>query len=176
MVRILGLVRLLLLKVLYWEKLQFKNLFSVRCTWHFSLNISGAGRVVIGANVIFRDGININASGGLVSIGDNVFFNRNCSLNSKLNIDIGDGVLFGENILIYDHNHHINISSRRSEFTLGKVVVEPCAWIGAGSVLLKGTHIGHGSIVGALTKVDSVVTKNVIYCHVSQERIEDIKR
>lgn len=63
-------------------------------------------KLKIGKSVTWRRKISIMISSkGTVSIGEKCFFNNYCSLNSNLNVTIGDNCLFGENVKIYDHNH-----------------------------------------------------------------------
>ncbi|MBK8368419.1 MAG: hypothetical protein IPL10_13640 [Bacteroidetes bacterium] len=42
---------------------------------------------------------------GVISIGKNVFFNLGCSISCLESVTVGDDVLFGEGVKIYDHNH-----------------------------------------------------------------------
>src|SRR4051812_4748579 len=48
--------------------------------------------------------IRVGASGKL-TIGNNVFWNNHCSVNCMFDISIGENVMFGEAVKIYDHNH-----------------------------------------------------------------------
>ncbi|MBD1918053.1 acyltransferase [Phormidium sp. FACHB-322] len=53
-------------------------------------------------------------------------------------------------------NWESNSSSKEMGSPIG-ILIEENAWIGAKAILLKGTHIGAGSIVGACSVVSSVV-------------------
>lgn len=62
--------------------------------------------------VLFKKGVNFRSNfkiqmekSGQIIIGENVFFNNGCSINSLNEIVIGSNCLFGENVHIYDHNH-----------------------------------------------------------------------
>lgn len=74
---------------------------------------------------------------------------------------IGVYVGIGANVAIYDTDFHpIDPYERRYEDFKTKsspVVIDDYAWIGGNSIILKGVHIGKGSVVGA----GSVVTKDV---------------
>jgi acetyltransferase-like isoleucine patch superfamily enzyme len=65
-----------------------------------------AGKLYVGKGTTWRKGFSLMiAPNGKVSIGDNCFFNNNCSINSLGEVSIGDGCIFGEGVKIYDHNH-----------------------------------------------------------------------
>lgn len=65
--------------------------------------------------------------------------------------------------MFFDWNHLVpgqKGSLRESSKELvssGPIIIEKDSWIGAGSIILSGVTIGHGSVVGA----GSVVTKSV---------------
>lgn len=90
--------------------------------------------------------------GGSVKIGDNVFFNSGCSVNSLDAVSIGDGCIFGENVKIYDHNHRFNLEGvpyRESGFTTAPVSIGRDTWLCANVVVCKGVSIGEGCVVAA---------------------------
>lgn len=90
--------------------------------------------------------------GGIVSIGSDVFFNNNCSINCRETVTIGDYCLFGEGVRIYDHNHRFNMHGvpvAEQGFTCAPVTIGRNCWIGSNVVILKGAHIGDNCVVGA---------------------------
>ncbi|TGE39740.1 acyltransferase [Desulfosporosinus fructosivorans] len=102
----------------------------------------------------FRDKfrVNITSSEGKVEIGDNVFFNHDCSLHSHSRIKIGDYCMFGENVKIYDHNHVFKDSNTpivMQGFSSAEVEIGDNCWIGSNVIILKGVHIGRHSVIGA---------------------------
>lgn len=74
---------------------------------------------------------------------------------------IGDNVMIGPYCLIYTMNHRINDLSepmiRQGMTEVKPVVIGNDVWIGARVTILRGVHIGDGSVVGA----GAVVTKDV---------------
>ena len=63
---------------------------------------------------------------------------------------IGDGTIFGSNVLVYDHDHRFDAEGVSAvSFTYDEVTIGSGCWIGSGTILLKGTVIGDNSIVGA---------------------------
>lgn len=104
--------------------------------------------------------LNISVKHGSLEIGRNCFFNNFCSINCREKISIGDNCLFGENVLIYDHDHAFNDSNkliRKQGFKTKEIKIGNNVWIGSSVVILKGISIGDNSIIAA----GSVLTKNV---------------
>lgn len=92
------------------------------------------------------------------------------TFSSNTKLLIGDFVSIAQNVFfLLDVEHPINyistfpwkvkmLSSKIPEtFSKGNIVIEDDVWIGFGSIILSGVHIGRGAIVAA----GSVVTKDV---------------
>ena len=91
--------------------------------------------------------------GGNLTIGGGTTFNRNCIIICQDRIQIGAGCKFGPNVVVYDHDHKFDATGIQPGFKTGPIIIEPGCWIGAGAVILRDTHIGTGSIIGAGTVV-----------------------
>lgn len=89
-----------------------------------------------------------------LSIGDNVYINRNCMIVAREDITIGSGVTIGPNCCIYDHDHDL---LERGKFKASPIYIGNNVWIGASAIILKGVSIGDGAVISA----GSVVVKNV---------------
>ena len=115
-----------------------------------SLNFNNA-KVVFGENLTLRKRCSVLVHGGNLTIGNNVFFNDQCSIACLYDILIGDDCLFGENIKIYDHNHNFREDAliRTSGFTYKKVIIGNNCWIGSNVCILAGSVIGDDSVIGA---------------------------
>jgi acetyltransferase-like isoleucine patch superfamily enzyme len=89
----------------------------------------------------------------MLSIGSNVFFNNNCSINCLEKIEIGDGCIFGEGVKLYDHNHKYTtdpiISISKDEFNTAPIIIGKNCWISSNVTILKGVTIGDNVIIGA---------------------------
>lgn len=123
-------------------------------------------KVKFGANFSFRDGFHLFIEKkGKVSIGDNVFFNNYCSINSHQSVKIGDNCIFGENVKIYDHNHQYRNNEKtisRQGFVADPVVIGNNCWISSNCIILKGTTVGNNCIVGAGVIVYKSIPDNTI--------------
>lgn len=80
---------------------------------------------------------------------------------SQTRVLIGDRVALGTNITITDTDFHpLDPEIRRSDFSAGRseeVIIEDDSFIGMHALILKGTHIGKGAVIGA----GSVVTGEI---------------
>lgn len=130
-------------------------------------------RIIIGNNVTINSGMKYNPIGfqgqtmlyiienGSISIGNRVGIS-NSSIVSQNKIIIEDDVMIGGGVKIYDTDFHskqyeIRMSEHDTDINTAPVIIKRGAFIGAGSIILKGVSIGRKSIVGA----GSVVTKNI---------------
>jgi len=100
---------------------------------------------------------------GKLNIGNNVGISSTTIVCHR-QIEIGNFVNLGGNVVIYDTDFHsLNFKFRqqknidRSETKTEPVKIENHVFIGAHSTILKGVTIGENSIIGAC----SVVTKNI---------------
>ncbi|WP_162340594.1 sugar O-acetyltransferase [Cyclobacterium salsum] len=93
-----------------------------------------------------------------IEVGDQVFFNFNCTLLDVCPITIGNRCLFGPNVQIYAATHPLESSIRGSLLEFGQPVrIGDDVWVGGGAIICPGVHIGSRSIIAA----GAVVTKEV---------------
>lgn len=98
-------------------------------------------------------------------IGNNVFFNRNCSVVSRGEIIIGDNCLFGENIKIYDHNHIFNVKGKNVNecgLNIKSIKIGKNCWFGSNSVITAGTTIGDNCVIGAGVVVSGSIESDTL--------------
>ncbi|ASX21141.1 acyltransferase [Lactiplantibacillus plantarum] len=99
-----------------------------------------------------------------ITIGNNCFFNNDCSLNVMEQIVVGDDCLFGENVKLYDHDHlhEQGVLFREQGFVSAPIIIGNNCWIGANVTILKGVKIGDNVVVAAGTVVTQDVPENTI--------------
>jgi len=127
----------------------------------------GYGCIINGKNkynpIGYGDGCNFVAENGAkIAVGKNVGMS-NCTLYSRESITIGDNVLLGGGVKIYDTDFHSLDAKYRGKtedkkHTKNKpVIIEDSVFVGAGTIILKGVNIGAQAVIGA----GSVVTKDI---------------
>jgi acetyltransferase-like isoleucine patch superfamily enzyme len=129
--------------------------------------ICGAKSISIGSR--FKAGKNLwlhavhqyedNRYAPKIIIGNNVGVSDSVHIAATNSVVLGDGVLVGSRVLITDHSHGIysgkeqsapeQLPSKRKLSAHQSVFIECNVWIGDGVVVLPGSHIGEGSIIGA---------------------------
>ena len=110
------------------------------------------------ANVLIGNEVKIDKGSTIVCInnarlnlGNKSGIGPGCRVICRNHIEIGDNTMFGPNVYLYDHDHKINDQNcvLRSEFTTEEIIIGKNCWIGAGTIILKGTNIGDNCIIGA---------------------------
>ncbi|MFS1664411.1 DapH/DapD/GlmU-related protein [Streptococcus sp. zg-JUN1979] len=94
--------------------------------------------------------------GSHISIGKEVFINKEVFLADLGGITIEDKVLIGPRVNLITVNHIIDPTKRRG-LQISPILIKKNAWLGAGATVLPGVIIGENAIVAA----NSTVTKNV---------------
>jgi acetyltransferase-like isoleucine patch superfamily enzyme len=115
-------------------------------------------RVVIGDGAMVDSFVKIKFAGGEgnVLIGPGCYLNSGVVIYSGHGVSLGEGVLVAANTTFAATNHEYRrrdqtIVSQRFMPSRGGIVVGDDSWIGANCVLLDGTVLGRGCVVGAGT-------------------------
>jgi acetyltransferase-like isoleucine patch superfamily enzyme len=112
----------------------------------------------------------------VLSIGENCFFNNNCSINCLGQIKIGNNNQFGESVLFYDHNHrYLDKQQFISDqgFNIGKITIGNNCWIGSNVVILKDVAIGDNVVIGAGCVIHKSIASDTKV--VNQQNLEEKK-
>lgn len=160
--------------ILFYRIIRRLNIIIRRIYYHsFRKNIH------IGGNLNFRRNFEINAAkDACVFIGNNVFFNNDCSIHAHEKIKIGNHCIFGENVKIYDHNHVFKDAFKpiyEQGFKCSDVVIGDNCWFGSNVVVLAGSRIGNHVVVGAGCIISGDIGSNVIVRLAGDLKIEQIR-
>ena len=124
----------------------------------------GWDAIVLGDNVMLDRGVTLLLTDSdrrrpNLTLGRNVYINRNTVIDVHGTLTIGDQCMIGANCYITDGNHGMDaMSSIGSQpMSVKSVRIGNDVWIGANSVVLPGVTIGDGAVIGA----GSVVTGNI---------------
>lgn len=150
-----GLIKLILCKAYYGSKLRFSIKSFIYPS--ASIQIGKKALVNLGKSVSIRRNCEINArNGSQIEIGNNTFLNSGCIITAHKSITIGDNVEFGPNVLVFDHDHKFDGGYKAREFECSEIVIGNNVWIGAGSIILRGSKIGNNAVIaaGSIIKMD----------------------
>lgn len=98
-------------------------------------------------NVVLSAGISIRNS-GVISIGNNFFCNRNCTIWANDQIFIGEDALFGWNITLRDCDGHFILSNKKVKQSQKPIIIGKHSWICSETHMLKGAEVGDNCVVG----------------------------
>ncbi len=123
------------------------------------------GRITAGDEVSVRERALISAvKGGNISIGDGCGIGLDCKIVSHEKIDIGKNTILAPGVLIYDHDHKYGICGvKKHEFVNSPIKIGENCWIGAYSVILRGSSIGNNCVIAAHSVVKGNVPDGSVY-------------
>jgi len=130
--------------------------YGLRHWWYrriLGIKLGRSSAVFLGCYVWFYGPGAMRRNG--LRVGDRCRINRNCCLDSRGSLTIGNDVSISPDVTILTASHHYNDPS--FHLTHGSVVLEDHVWVGTRALILPGVVIGRGAVVGA----GAVVTKDV---------------
>ena len=93
-----------------------------------------------------------------ISIGNDVYINFGCVILDCGEVSIGDEVLIGPNVGLYDANHALDAEERMAGALIpGNIRIGNRVWIGGGTIILPNVTIGDDTVIGA----GSIVTHSI---------------
>jgi acetyltransferase-like isoleucine patch superfamily enzyme len=113
-------------------------------------------KLVVGAKSTIDAFVKVKFTGGSgdVVIGEHCYVNSGCVIYSGNGVSIGNHVAIAANCTFAPVNHAYKergrlISEQRFAPSKGGIIIEDDVWIGANCVLLDGTILRRGCVVGA---------------------------
>ena len=87
----------------------------------------------------------------MIDLSDKVFLNNSCMIVSHEYIKIGEGTRLGPSVKIYDHDYDFKNNERyiKGEHKTSPIYIGKNCWIGANTIILRGSELGDNCIVGA---------------------------
>ena len=104
------------------------------------------GHLIVGGRLCMAAGSTLDCSGEM-RIGDNFSSNKNAFLSCSKEVTIGNDVMLGWNVQIYDASGHTVYHKGIAKHSQAPIKVGNHVWLASHSTLLKGAEIGDGSIV-----------------------------
>jgi len=121
---------------------------------------NGPGRVIIAPECELDVGVVLDAFGGEINLGKNVFLGPYVVIYGHGGVSIGDHTLVAMHCQILSSNHAVppfGTDIRSQPDVLLPTRLGRDVWLGAGVTILGGVTVGDGCVVGA----GSVVTKSL---------------
>lgn len=137
---------------------------------HLNLRIIGNNnRILVGRNCTIQKGCDFWIMGNncSISIGDDTRIGANCAIEIQedgQHITIGRDNLWSHNIRLRNNDSHYIYDSQTGVRTnLPKPIeIGSHVWIAAYATILKGVHIGSGSVIGTHALVTKDVPEHVV--------------
>lgn len=160
---------LFLIKLLYYKLFgaleSFYFSYRNHCGTKVKLAFDRDSKVKLGKNIGLRDNVLLSVrSNATLIIGDDVFINNGCSIVSHDYISIGDATKIGPNVMMFDHDYNYKTSGGVSakEYITASIIIGRNCWIGAGTILLRGTEVGDNCVIGAGSVIKGKFPNNSI--------------
>ena len=117
-----------------------------------------------------------STDGGDLVIGDMVGVNCNSMIMCHESVTIGNNTIMGPGVLIYDHDHIFNSAEgvKRNLYKSTPVTIGSNCWIGAGSIILRGTTIGNNCLVAAGSVVKGNYPDGSVIIQKREEHVKHI--
>jgi len=129
--------------------------------------IQQGAKLILNENTIITSGVYLAVGNGATfRLGCGSYLAHDANFNCRSGITIGKGCLVGQQVMMMDYDGHpIFYPDRlRLDETLGgasaSIEIEDDVWIGHRAIILKGVHIGQGSIIGAGACVTQSIPRN----------------
>lgn len=168
---ICSLIYFSLLKVFHFKGLKYH--FVERFSPNVVVEMEKNATLVLGKMVRVHSGskIKVRKKAKLV-LESGVKINYNCIIACRKEIKIGEGTQFGPSVYVYDHDHDYKAGLKVGEYLSDSVEIGKKCWIGANTVILRGTKIGDNCVVGAGCVLKGVYPANSV---IVQKRVTDVK-
>ena len=123
----------------------------VRCYSNVDLRLRKNSSISIGNHVSIGKRTVLSAlNGGKILLGNRCGVGMDCKIVSHEGVSGGENTILGPGVIIYDHDHVYGPEGvMHKEFQTKPVNIGKNCWIGAYSVILKGTIIGENCVIGA---------------------------
>lgn len=155
-------LRLYALKLFLRDKLHFYCV--ERISPNVGLDFNKKATVKFGNKIRIHSGCRIKVRAeGTLEIQDGAKMNHNCIVACRDKIIIGAGTEFGPSVYLYDHDHIHDYSNGKNEgYNTDSIVIGKNCWIGANTVILKGTELGDNCVVAAGSVISGKYSSNTL--------------
>ena len=158
-------VKYIILKIFHIRK--FSGKFPAILSPLTEITVEKNSSLHIGRKLKMHNGAKIRVrKNAEVKIGDNFGMSNGCVVTSYEKIQIGNDVMLGPNVLIYDQDHDYSLEVggvKAMKFVTTPISIGNNVWIAANSVILRGTTIGDNVVIAAGSIVKGNIPSNTVY-------------
>ena len=168
----------------FWIKtvFRFNTIFKKGKIFYLGKNArlltSKGGKIILGNHSFISERTCFGAhNGGRIIVGENNYFSSNNNIVCLKEIVIGDNNLFGQNVIVIDHNHCYSNKNQlicKQGYNCQKIIIGSDCWFCANVVVCKGVTIGNHIVVGANSVVDSDLLTPGVYAGAPAKLIRKI--
>ncbi len=169
-----GIIKMLGIKLFHVGS--FSGTFICLVSPFTEITMDKGAELRIGYGFKMRDGAKVRVRKNAVcKIGKNVSLSSNNMIACHEFIEIGDDVQFSPNVQLYDHDHDFQAEGgvKAGKYKTTPIKIGSNVWIGAGTVILRGTEIGDNCVVGAGCVLKG---KYVAGSVIVQKRYEEVRQ
>ncbi len=159
----------------HYPKISIEGKFILDKRCEFKL-AKGSKLIIKGNLTLMGDVLIQTQKNAVISLGKHCVMNRFTTLIAHKGITLGDGVMLGENVKIYDNDHTIEGNKvLRREFSVEAVTIGDGCWIANNAVVLKGSSMGPNTVVGALSLVAGKLDADALYLGVPCRKMKKLE-
>ena len=169
-----GFLKTFALKI--FHPTSFKGVQFAQISPYSEITLERGGSLIIGKGFKMRDRAKIRVrKGAKLVIGNGVYVNSNNMIVCRESISLGNGVELSPNVQIYDHDHDFRVDGgiKQKKFKTTPVIIGNNVWIGANSVILRGTTIGNNAVVGACSLIKGNIPNNSVLIQKRENIVND---
>ena len=168
--RIGTMIHVMIVKIFHIGHFSFKGFLVVSSSSHFTINDQGC--ITMGKNIGIRRNCEVSVSeNGKIHLENNVFMNNGCMIVSHCQISVGEGTRLGPQVMIFDHdyNYKDKMAYEKGQHISESITIGKNCWIGAGTIILKGSRIGDNCVIGAGSVIKGIYEKDSLIIQKREE-------
>lgn len=166
-------IKFSLMKLFRWKTFVFKPIerFSPNVVTEFNRG----SNISLGEKVRVHSGTKIKVrKDAQLIIGNNVKINYYCIIACHNSISIDEETEFGPSVYLYDHDHDYNDGLKSDQYQCAPIIIGKKCWIGANTIILRGTTIGNNCVIGAGSIVKGNIPDGSLFVQKKDAQIKQI--
>lgn len=168
------LVRFIFVKLFHFDSFRFSLIERFSPNVIFEMN-HGA-KASIGKKVRVHSGSKIKVrKGASLTLEQGVKINYNCIIACHKEIIVGTGTQFGPSVYLYDHDHDYRVGIEDDKYVEAPIIIGKNCWIGANTVILRGTKLGDNCVVGAGSVIKGEFPANSVIVQKRDTMVKGLK-